>query len=67
MYNELIGGSIHRFHSDPKKIERLLNNANALPHQTTFSFGAVGSWRLGSTRSLGLTRRCLGMSWRGRT
>ncbi len=39
--DELIGGSIHRFHRDAKKVERILNNPNSLPHQTMFSFGAV--------------------------
>jgi methyl-accepting chemotaxis protein len=39
--DELVGGSIHRFHRDPRKVERLLRNPAALPHQTEFSFGAV--------------------------
>jgi methyl-accepting chemotaxis protein len=39
--NELIGGSIHRFHKDPHKIEKILRNPAALPHTAEFSFGDV--------------------------
>jgi methyl-accepting chemotaxis protein len=39
--NEIVGGSIHRFHKDPQRIERLLRNPSALPHTAEFSFGDV--------------------------
>ncbi|MCA8941116.1 MAG: hypothetical protein KDB80_01035 [Planctomycetes bacterium] len=39
--NELLGASIHRFHSDPARIEALLRNPASLPHEATFSFGNV--------------------------
>ena len=38
---DLVGGSIHRFHKDPEKIERILRNPSALPHTAEFSFGEV--------------------------
>jgi methyl-accepting chemotaxis protein len=39
--DEIVGGSIHRFHRDPRTVERILRNPAALPHQTEFKFGAV--------------------------
>lgn len=39
--DEMLGGSIHRFHKDPRKIEQILRNPKALPHEATFSFGAI--------------------------
>ncbi len=39
--DEFVGGSIHRFHKDPQKIEEILRNPRALPHTTEFSFGEV--------------------------
>jgi methyl-accepting chemotaxis protein len=39
--NDLLGGSIHRFHKDPQKIERILRNPSALPHTAEFGFGDV--------------------------
>ncbi len=39
--NEIVGGSIHRFHKDPGRIERILRNPSALPHTAEFSFGDV--------------------------
>jgi methyl-accepting chemotaxis protein len=38
---DMIGGSIHRFHKDPHRIERILRNPSALPHTAEFSFGNV--------------------------
>ena len=35
------GGSIHRFHRDPKKVEAILKNPLALPHKADFVFGDV--------------------------
>jgi len=37
--DEMLNTSIHRFHSDPEKVERILNNPDALPHEATFHFG----------------------------
>ncbi len=41
--SELVGGSIHRFHRDPKNVERILHQADThrLPHQATFGFGRI--------------------------
>jgi methyl-accepting chemotaxis protein len=39
--DEIVGGSIHRFHRDPRAVERILRDPAALPHQTEFTFGAV--------------------------
>ena len=39
--DDIVGGSIHRFHRDPRTVERVLRNPAALPHQTEFRFGAV--------------------------
>ncbi|MCA8954307.1 MAG: chemotaxis protein [Planctomycetes bacterium] len=39
--DEILGASIHRFHRDPARIEKLLRNPKALPHDATFSFGKV--------------------------
>ena len=39
--DDIIGGSIHRFHRDPRKVERILRNPTALPHQAEFTFGNV--------------------------
>jgi hypothetical protein len=39
--SEVLGGSIHRFHKDPKRVERILQTPGHLPHDAAFSFGAV--------------------------
>lgn len=39
--DELLGGSIHRFHRDPKRVERILKNPRSFPHTTQFGFGTV--------------------------
>lgn len=39
--NELLDGSIHRFHKDPARIERILKAHDGLPHETQFSFGEI--------------------------
>ena len=38
---DIVGGSIHRFHKDPGKIEKILQNSRALPHTAEFTFGSV--------------------------
>jgi methyl-accepting chemotaxis protein len=38
---EVLGGSIHRFHKDPARIERILQDPSALPRQAVFSFGGI--------------------------
>ncbi|HEY6798892.1 MAG TPA: methyl-accepting chemotaxis protein [Kineosporiaceae bacterium] len=38
---DLLFGSIHRFHKDPGRIERLLKDPRNLPHRATFQFGEV--------------------------
>ncbi len=39
--DEVVGGSIHRFHKDKSRVERILKNPTALPHETAFTFGNV--------------------------
>jgi methyl-accepting chemotaxis protein len=39
--DDIVGGSIHRFHKDPKGVERLLHNPALLPHRADFTFGTV--------------------------
>src|SRR5262245_52763964 len=39
--DDIVGGSIHRFHRDARRVERILRNPTALPHQAEFTFGAV--------------------------
>ncbi|MEZ5291498.1 MAG: methyl-accepting chemotaxis protein [Vicinamibacterales bacterium] len=38
---EIVGGSIHRFHKDPRRIEAILRNPAALPHDGEFQFGGI--------------------------
>ncbi len=39
--DDILGGSIHRFHRDPDAIERILQDPAALPRHATFTFGAI--------------------------
>lgn len=39
--DDIVGGSIHRFHKDPGGVERILRNPAVLPHKADFTFGAV--------------------------
>lgn len=39
--DDMMGGSIHRFHKDPNRIEAMLRNPSNFPHDATFSFGDV--------------------------
>jgi len=39
--DEVLGGSIHRFHKDPKRIEKILRTPGTLPHEAEFGFGTV--------------------------
>ncbi|MGE0732603.1 MAG: methyl-accepting chemotaxis protein [Acidimicrobiia bacterium] len=38
--SELLNGSIHRFHRDPRRVEQVLRSA-PMPHEATFGFGDV--------------------------
>ncbi|MFN7980646.1 MAG: methyl-accepting chemotaxis protein [Vicinamibacterales bacterium] len=38
---ELLGGSIHRFHRDPKRVEKILRTPGTLPHEAEFTFGKI--------------------------
>jgi len=38
---DVVGGSIHRFHKDARRIERILNDRTALPHVAEFAFGPI--------------------------
>ncbi|MFZ4584937.1 MAG: methyl-accepting chemotaxis protein [Acidimicrobiia bacterium] len=37
--SELLGGSIHRFHSDPARVEAILRSLSGLPHHAVLAFG----------------------------
>lgn len=39
--SDLLGASIHRFHKDPGRVERILNSPASLPHTAEFTFGDV--------------------------
>lgn len=39
--DNFIGESIHRFHRDPSRVEKILRNPSALPHDAFFEFGEV--------------------------
>lgn len=39
--DDLMRGSIHRFHHDPARIDRLLADPSALPREAQFSFGGL--------------------------
>lgn len=39
--DQILGGSIHRFHRDPERIEAILHDPKSLPHEATFAFGTV--------------------------
>jgi len=38
---QLLGGSIHRFHKDARRVEDILRNPARLPHTAAFTFGGV--------------------------
>jgi len=38
---QVLGGSIHRFHKDPQRVERILHDPSGLPHDAAFTFGSV--------------------------
>jgi methyl-accepting chemotaxis protein len=38
---DMLGGSVHRFHKDPGRIERILEDPGFQPRDTQFSFGSV--------------------------
>ena len=39
--DDILGGSIHRFHSDPGKVEAILRNPSMLPYQVEFELGGI--------------------------
>lgn len=39
--HDVLGGSIHRFHKDPRRIEGILNDPAALPRSAVFTFGGI--------------------------
>ena len=39
--DNIVGNSIHQFHKDPQKVERILRNPANLPHEASFQFGGV--------------------------
>jgi methyl-accepting chemotaxis protein len=41
LVNDIVGGSIHRFHKDKRQVEQILRNPAALPHKAEFTFGPI--------------------------
>lgn len=39
--DQMVGLSIHRFHKDAARVEKMLTDPQALPHQAEFSFGPI--------------------------
>lgn len=39
--DEILGGSIHRFHKNARRVEKILRNPAALPHEASFTFGGI--------------------------
>jgi methyl-accepting chemotaxis protein len=39
--DDIVGASIHRFHKDARRVERILRDPAALPHQAEFTFGNI--------------------------
>jgi methyl-accepting chemotaxis protein len=39
--DDIVGATIHRFHKDKRRVERILRNPAALPHQAEFVFGNI--------------------------
>lgn len=39
--SEILGSSIHRFHQDASRVEKILTSSQDLPHQTLFTFGDI--------------------------
>jgi methyl-accepting chemotaxis protein len=39
--DDIVGATIHRFHKDARRVERILRSPAALPHQAEFSFGNI--------------------------
>ncbi|MDY7225464.1 methyl-accepting chemotaxis protein [Hyalangium rubrum] len=39
--DDVVGGSIHRFHRNSSRVEKVLRNPTALPHDAMFEFGGV--------------------------
>lgn len=39
--DQILGSSIHKFHKDASRVERLLHGEGTLPHQAEFTFGAI--------------------------
>jgi hypothetical protein len=38
---DMLGGSIHRFHEDRDRVERILHDPSSFPHKASFSFGRI--------------------------
>ena len=39
--DDILGSSIHKFHKDARRVEKILTSPQALPYQTEFTFGEV--------------------------
>ena len=39
--DDILGSSIHTFHQDARRVESILTNPKALPHQAEFTFGSI--------------------------
>ncbi len=38
---QIVGGSIHRFHKTPEKVEQILRDPEKLPHDASFTFAGI--------------------------
>jgi methyl-accepting chemotaxis protein len=65
--DQLLDGSIHRFHRDPARIERILRDESALPKPMSFGFG--GRVLQGSANSIVVDGRTVGyvVTWEDMT
>jgi methyl-accepting chemotaxis protein len=66
--DDIVGGSIHRFHRDPRRVEQILRNPAALPHEAQFTFGPI-TLQTTINAVLGLRREVLGyvVNWEDAT
>ncbi len=39
--DDIVGGSIHRFHKNSRAVEKILRSPKGLPHEAKFSFGTI--------------------------
>ncbi len=61
--DSLIGGSIHRFHRDPTRVEQILRTA-PMPHRASFTFGPITlDTRINRVLDSSGTTQCYTVCW----